>query len=86
MDLKRANIEVPPGFKGERLSFTATVPGSDSRATIEWKDGSVYVKKSRGLKDPEIKIDKKGGSTLSVRKYGGWMATWKMAQKCARPL
>ncbi|OLP73561.1 hypothetical protein AK812_SmicGene47164 [Symbiodinium microadriaticum] len=87
VDLKRANIELPPGFKGERMSFTATIPGSDSRATIEWKDASVYVKKSRGLKEPvEIKIDKKGGSTLSVRKYGGWMATWKMAQKCARPL
>ena len=77
---------MPEGFNGERRSFTAQIPDCDSKATIIWYDGSVYVKKSRGLKEPEIKIDRKGGSTMSVRKNGGWTATWKLAKKCARPL
>ncbi|CAE7722391.1 unnamed protein product, partial [Symbiodinium sp. CCMP2456] len=74
--------QVPPGFQGERRSFTATIPGCDSRATVLWYDASIYVKKSRGLQEPEIKIDQKGGSTMSVRKHGGWTAAWKLAQKC----
>ncbi|CAE7335986.1 unnamed protein product [Symbiodinium sp. CCMP2592] len=85
-EFKVAGIVVPDGFEGERRSFTANIPERDSKATISWYEPSVYVKRSQGLKEPYIKIDRKGGSTLGVRKYGGWAATWKLAIQCARGL
>ncbi|CAE7439643.1 unnamed protein product, partial [Symbiodinium sp. KB8] len=64
-ELRRAQIPIPESFHGERASFTAHIPGTDSKATIQWYQGSIYVKRSHGCKDEKVNVDLKGGSTLS---------------------
>ena len=82
-DLRAASVMIPHDFRGKRKSYTIKppLPGLHSKLQILWHEGSIYVNKSCGAGG--FNIDKKGGSTINVRKKGGWWPTWIKALRCA---
>ena len=79
--LRAAKIPIPENFTGAKKSFTIRPEGDFNSIGILWQDAQIYVNKSNGAKG--VAVNKKGGSTLSVRKQGGWEQAWGMALACA---
>ena len=57
------------------------MPGLKSKLQILCYDGSIYVNKSSGAGG--FNVDRKGGTTIGVRKNGGWWLSWLSALRCA---
>ena len=72
---------IPTGFEGRRKSYTVNPPGVRSKLQILWSEGAIYVNQSCGADG--LKVDRKGGTTINVRKHGGWRLCWFKALKCA---
>lgn len=47
---------------------------------LRWFVDQLYVNEVKGELPPGIKKNAKNGCTLSVRKYGGWGETFKLAK------
>ena len=50
--------------------------------SLRWYTDQFYVYRAKNVFD-DFKINKGGGSTVSVKKRGGWQAAWKDAQVLA---
>ena len=51
---------------------------------FRWYDRSLYVYKALPLPEAGLKVNKMGGSSISVRKHGGsWRAAWSTALAAA---
>ena len=78
-----AKIPVPKGFDGSKRSFTVVPEGARGSVGILWGDSQLYVSKSNGAGG--VAVNKKGGSSIAIRKAGGWEKAWAMALACAGP-
>ncbi|CAE7358428.1 unnamed protein product, partial [Symbiodinium microadriaticum] len=65
--LKKAKVIIPDGFAGLRKSYTLDL--DTSKVQVLWHEAGIYVKTSTGAGG--FKVDGKGGTTISIRKYGG---------------
>ena len=77
--LKKAKVIIPDGFAGLRKSYTLDL--DTSKVQVLWHEAGIYVKTSTGAGG--FKVDGKGGTTISIRKYGGWRLSWISALRCA---
>ena len=76
---------MPPGFTGAKKSFSVCPDGAACSLGILWHESQIYVNRSCSTMAVELglKVNGKGGTTISVRKVGGWLRAWKMACACA---
>ncbi|CAE7402950.1 unnamed protein product [Symbiodinium sp. CCMP2592] len=89
-DLEAASVPVPPGFKGERKSYTVPAPDDckDECGSIGvlWATNQLYVNSALNSEafDRTFKINKKNGITISVRKLDNdWARAWTTAKQLA---
>lgn len=54
----------------------------DHCPSLRWYTGQLYVYDTKSKVDPYI-TNKSGGSTVSVKKRGGWDDSWSDARKLA---
>ena len=80
-DLTAAEIPIPEGFHGQRRSYTLSLEGATGSVGVLWAEKQFYVSNSKGGNG--LRINNKGGTTVSVKKCGGWAASWALARSGA---
>ena len=83
--LCNAGVDIPQGFDGSKASFTMNQAGKSSIGCL-WADSQLYVSKVVSREDAAllgVNVNRRSGATISVRKRGGWSASFQLALRLA---
>ena len=83
--LCNAGVDIPQGFDGSKASFTMNQTGKSSIGCL-WADSQLYVSKVVSREDAAllgVNVNRRSGATISVKKRGGWSASFQLALRLA---